>query len=67
MRRIFVDTSAWDAIVDAGDPNHRTGQDRAACSQVLALLKGRHKQGGTPELWDGRAAQRIVESLQREL
>lgn len=22
MRRIFVDTSAWDAIADAGDPNH---------------------------------------------
>ncbi len=22
MRRIFVDTSAWDAIADANDPNH---------------------------------------------
>lgn len=22
MRQIFVDTSAWDAIADAGDPNH---------------------------------------------
>ena len=22
MRRIFVDTSAWDAIADGGDPNH---------------------------------------------
>ena len=22
MRRIFVDTSAWDAIADTGDPNH---------------------------------------------
>jgi len=22
MRQIFVDTSAWDAVADAGDPNH---------------------------------------------
>lgn len=22
MRQIFVDTSAWDAITDSGDPNH---------------------------------------------
>jgi len=22
MRRVFVDTSAWDAIADSGDPNH---------------------------------------------
>jgi len=22
MRQIFVDTSAWDAIADGGDPNH---------------------------------------------
>lgn len=22
MRQIFVDTGAWDAIVDRGDPNH---------------------------------------------
>lgn len=22
MKRIFVDTSAWDAIADGGDPNH---------------------------------------------
>jgi len=22
MRQIFVDTSAWDAIADSGDPNH---------------------------------------------
>jgi predicted nucleic acid-binding protein len=22
MRHIFVDTSAWDAIADSGDPNH---------------------------------------------
>lgn len=24
MRRIFVDTGAWDAIADSGDPNHES-------------------------------------------
>jgi len=24
MRKIFVDTSAWDAIADSGDPNHES-------------------------------------------
>ncbi len=38
MRRLFVDTSAWDAIADAGDPNHevaRAFQEEIAGHRLL--------------------------------
>jgi UDP-N-acetylglucosamine 2-epimerase (non-hydrolysing) len=34
---------------------------------VDALVHGRHKSGTVPDLWDGSAAIRIVETLSREL
>jgi UDP-N-acetylglucosamine 2-epimerase (non-hydrolysing) len=48
--------------------NYIVGQDPekilAAASEILA---GRGKTGQLPELWDGHAAERIVEVLQREV
>lgn len=38
MKRLFVDTSAWDAIADAGDPNHevaRAFQEEIAGQRLL--------------------------------
>ena len=32
-------------------------------SEALAVLDGKSKAGRTPELWDGRAAERIVAGL----
>jgi UDP-N-acetylglucosamine 2-epimerase (non-hydrolysing) len=34
---------------------------------VFKILEGRSKQGRRPALWDGRAAERIVGVLEREL
>ncbi|WP_025040940.1 non-hydrolyzing UDP-N-acetylglucosamine 2-epimerase [Nitrosospira briensis] len=36
-------------------------------AEVRKILRGEGKQGRRPHLWDGRAAQRIVEVLAREL
>ncbi|MGC8833225.1 MAG: non-hydrolyzing UDP-N-acetylglucosamine 2-epimerase, partial [Armatimonadota bacterium] len=32
-------------------------------SEALKVLNGRGKHGRTPEFWDGRAAERIIEIL----
>lgn len=46
--------------------NELVGTDPARIAPVLArLFDGRWKRGGIPELWDGRAAERIVETLER--
>jgi UDP-N-acetylglucosamine 2-epimerase (non-hydrolysing) len=46
--------------------NHIVGQDPAKIlSAATEILSGRGKIGQRPELWDGHAAERIVEVLQR--
>ena len=48
--------------------NTMVGRDRAAILQgVSEILAGRGKRGRVPELWDGRAAQRIADDLARWL
>jgi UDP-N-acetylglucosamine 2-epimerase (non-hydrolysing) len=36
-------------------------------SEARRVLRGEGKQGRRPHLWDGKAAERIVEILAREL
>jgi UDP-N-acetylglucosamine 2-epimerase (non-hydrolysing) len=36
-------------------------------SHARAVREGRHRKGRIPELWDGRAAERVVAILQRDL
>jgi len=44
--------------------NTMVGSDRDAILQGVAeILAGRGKRGRVPELWDGRAAQRIADDL----
>ena len=44
------------------------GSEPARIEQALAkVLRGDAKRGRRPALWDGRAAERIVQILQREL
>ena len=53
--------------VDEGT-NEVVGTDPARIKQAAArVLRGEGKQGRRPQLWDGRAAERIVEILRREL
>ena len=53
--------------VDEGT-NEVAGTDPARIKQAAAkVLRGEGKQGRRPQLWDGRAAERIVEILRREL
>ena len=48
--------------------NTMVGADRDAILRGVAeILAGRGKRGRVPELWDGRAAQRIAEDLSRWL
>ena len=48
--------------------NELVGTDPAAIGPFLErLLAGRWKRGAIPPLWDGRAAERIVEVLERSL
>ncbi len=48
--------------------NTLVGRDRAAIlAGVADILAGRGKQGRTPELWDGHAAERIAADLHRWL
>lgn len=48
--------------------NELIGTDPANLGPALAwLLAGQWKQGGIPEKWDGRAAERIVVELERLL
>lgn len=48
--------------------NVLAGSDPARIEQAVAkVLGGEHKAGRRPALWDGRAAERIVEILQAEL
>ncbi len=35
--------------------------------KTVEVLEGRYKQGGIPELWDGKASERIVEVIDRSL
>jgi UDP-N-acetylglucosamine 2-epimerase (non-hydrolysing) len=53
--------------VDQGT-NVLAGTDPARIHEAVAsVLRGEGKRGRRPELWDGRAAERIVEVLGREL
>jgi UDP-N-acetylglucosamine 2-epimerase (non-hydrolysing) len=53
--------------VDEGT-NEVVGTDPARIKQAAAkVLRGEGKRGRRPQLWDGRAAERIVEVLRREL
>ena len=36
-------------------------------AKTIEVLEGRYKQGSIPELWDGRACERIVDVIAREL
>jgi UDP-N-acetylglucosamine 2-epimerase (non-hydrolysing) len=48
--------------------NTMVGSDRGAILRGVAdILAGRGKRGRVPELWDGRAAQRIADDLSRWL
>ena len=48
--------------------NVLAGTDPARIAAAVSrVLRGEGKRGRRPELWDGRAAERIVEVLQREL
>jgi UDP-N-acetylglucosamine 2-epimerase (non-hydrolysing) len=48
--------------------NYIVGQDpRKILAAAIEILAGNGKTGQLPELWDGRAAERIVEVLQREI
>jgi len=48
--------------------NELIGTDPAKLGPALArLMAGQWKKGGIPEMWDGRAAERIVETLERLL
>lgn len=45
--------------------NELVGTDPAAIGPALRrLVAGQWKRGGIPELWDGRAAERIVAALE---
>jgi UDP-N-acetylglucosamine 2-epimerase (non-hydrolysing) len=46
--------------------NILVGQDsRKLTSELSAILEGRGKRGTIPPLWDGHAAERIADVLQR--
>jgi UDP-N-acetylglucosamine 2-epimerase (non-hydrolysing) len=48
--------------------NTLVGNDTAKITaQADNILNGRYKKGAIPELWDGRAAERIAEVLRRKL
>jgi UDP-N-acetylglucosamine 2-epimerase (non-hydrolysing) len=48
--------------------NQLLGNDTDRMEQeVLAIVDGRRKWGGIPELWDGRASERLASVLVREL
>lgn len=44
---------------------NRLVKPEALPSEVEAILKGQWKKGKVPELWDGKAAERIVDTLIR--
>jgi UDP-N-acetylglucosamine 2-epimerase (non-hydrolysing) len=53
--------------VDVGS-NRVVGSDPVTIrAEVHKILEGGGKRGRVPELWDGRAAARIVDVLEREL
>ena len=44
--------------------NHLAGDNFAYAQQIsMEILNGRKKKGQMPELWDGKASQRIAEIL----
>ena len=48
--------------------NHLTGTDLKVVEETsLDILKGNIKKGSVPELWDGKAAERIAEILMEKL
>lgn len=61
------DSTERPVTVEVGT-NHLAGTDiRRVEKIVMEILTGRIKEGGIPELWDGRAADRIVKILRKEL
>jgi UDP-N-acetylglucosamine 2-epimerase (non-hydrolysing) len=48
--------------------NRIVGRDAAAIrAEVHRILRGEGPQGSVPDLWDGRAAERIADILERDL
>jgi UDP-N-acetylglucosamine 2-epimerase (non-hydrolysing) len=61
------ETTERPITVDEGT-NVVVGTDPARITDAaFKVLRGERKTGRRPELWDGRAAQRITAVLQREL
>lgn len=61
------DSTERPVTVDIGT-NHLPGRDiKLAEKSVIDILNGKIKQGKIPELWDGKAAERIAEILSSEL
>jgi UDP-N-acetylglucosamine 2-epimerase (non-hydrolysing) len=59
----LYDTVAWRVTVDEGT-NTMVGTEPARITgEALKILDGRGKPGKRPELWDGKTAERIIETL----
>ncbi|MFW6093127.1 MAG: non-hydrolyzing UDP-N-acetylglucosamine 2-epimerase [Pseudomonadota bacterium] len=61
------DNTERPVTVDIGTNVLAGTQPRSVCDAIDAVMAGRGKRGGIPEHWDGRAAQRIVDVMAREL
>ena len=64
---ITIRTSTERPVTVEIGTNHLVGDDlKKAEDTALSILSGSKKSGKTPELWDGKAANRIVEILMRD-
>lgn len=64
---ITLRTSTERPVTVTTGTNRLLGDDLdAACNAALDVLNGKKKDGTIPELWDGKAAERIVDTLVKE-
>ncbi len=64
---ITIRTSTERPVTVEIGTNHLVGDDlKKAEDTALSILSGSKKSGKTPELWDGKAANRIVEILMKD-
>lgn len=62
----LLDTTGWKETVSQGT-NTVVGSDRQKLiEEAFRILDGKSRKGNIPKLWDGKAAERIVEILGRE-